>query len=216
VNDDIHPHWNDSALVTIDLQRDFLSEGAFGVPGTSEVLPTVRRLIGAFRAARRPIVHVVRLYLPDGSNADLSRRAQLRAGASIVLPGTPGAQLAPGLAPAAVALDSDALLRGELQQVGEAEYILFKPRWNAFFGTCLDSWLRSHSVDTVVVAGCNFPNCPRGTLFGASERDYRAVAVSDAVSGWSDDATTELGAIGVCVASTSEVVAALRVGAGQP
>jgi nicotinamidase-related amidase len=210
MNPDIEPRWASSALLTIDLQRDFLSDGAFAVPGTTEVLPAVSEVAEAFRRAGRPVIHAVRLYLPDGSNADISRRADLRAGASIVRPGTPGAELAPDLLPAPVPVDADALLRGELQRVGEAEHILFKPRWNAFYATTLDAWLRSQDVDTVVVAGCNYPNCPRGTLFGASERDYRAVAVSDATSRWTDTAEPELAGIGVCVARAAAVVEALR------
>ena len=35
---------------------------------------------------------------------------------------------------------------------------------------------RALGVDTIVVAGCNLPNCPRATLFEASERDFRTVA----------------------------------------
>jgi nicotinamidase-related amidase len=210
MNADTEPHWGSSALVTIDLQRDFLSDGAAAVPGTSEVLPAVREVVGAFRRAGRPIVHVVRLYLPDGSNADISRRAALRAGASIARPGTEGAELAPDLLPAGAALDTDALLGGRLQHVQGDEHVVFKPRWNAFFGTPLEGELRSRGVDTVVVAGCNFPNCPRGTLFGASERDFRAVAVSDAISGWTGTAQEELAAIGVFVVSAAEVLAAVR------
>ena len=210
MNPDIEPRWDSSALITIDLQQDFLSDGAFGVPGTTEVLPVVRTLIQAFRDAGRPIIHAVRLYLADGSNADISRRQSIRAGASIVRPGTPGAELAPDLLPAPVPLDAGSLLRGELQPAGDAEHILFKPRWSAFYATPLDAWLRSKSVDTVVVVGCNYPNCPRGTLFGASERDYRAVAVSDATSRWTASAAEELAGIGIVVADSRFVVAALR------
>jgi nicotinamidase-related amidase len=212
VNADLAPHWDRSALLTIDLQRDFLSDGAFAVPGTSEVLPAVSRVVAAFRRASRPVVHVVRLYLPDGSNADLSRRARIRAGASIVRPGTAGARPADGLLATPAELDAEALLRGGLQDVGPGEHVLFKPRWNAFFGTPLDGWLRARGVDTVVVAGCNYPNCPRATLYGASERDYRALAVSDATSGWTAAAEAELGAIGVHAASSAEVAQALARG----
>jgi hypothetical protein len=34
--------------------------------------------MGSFRRARRPIVHIVRLYQLDGANADLCRRRALR------------------------------------------------------------------------------------------------------------------------------------------
>jgi nicotinamidase-related amidase len=204
------PHYERSALLTIDLQRDFLSDSLYGIAGTTEALPAVCRLADAYRAARRPIVHVVRLYLPDGSNADLCRRAVLACGASIALPGSPGSQLADGLTPDdAIELDHDQLLAGQLQHLGPAEHAMFKPRWNAFYDTGLDDHLRRIGVDTVVVAGCNYPNCPRGTLFGASERDYRAVLVNDAVSQWNEHTGTELSNLGVITATTSEVLTQL-------
>lgn len=198
------PHYERSALLTIDLQHDFVS----AVGGTREVLPAVRALVGGYRAAGRPIVHVVRLYLPDGSNADLSRRSLLASGASVASPGSMGSQLAEGLVPrAGTELDSVQLLAGDLQPLGPAEHVLFKPRWNAFYGTALDDHLHRSGVDTVVVAGCNYPNCPRGTLFGASERDYRAVLVSDAVSQYTDRADGELRSIGVLPTTSGDVLA---------
>jgi nicotinamidase-related amidase len=60
---DTEPHWLNSALLTIDMQRDFLTDGRYGIPGTTEVLPALQRLADAFRRAHRPIVHVVQLYL---------------------------------------------------------------------------------------------------------------------------------------------------------
>jgi nicotinamidase-related amidase len=84
---------------------------------------------------------------------------------------------------------------------------MFKPRWNAFYDTGLDDYLHQIDVNTVVVVGCNYPNCPRGTLFGASERDYRAVLINDAVSQWNEHASTELDNLGVVTATTSEVLA---------
>lgn len=111
------PHYERSALLTIDLQCDFLSDSPYGIAGTTAVLPAVRGLVEAYRAASLPIVHVVRLYLPDGSNADLARRAALTSGASIVVPGSRGSQLADGLTPDdAIELDQDQLLAGQLQR----------------------------------------------------------------------------------------------------
>ena len=69
---------------------------------------------------------------------------------------------------------------------------MFKPRWSAFYRTRLDQHLRDGAVTTVVVAGCNLPNCPRATLFDASERDYRAVLVRDATSQVTDERLQDL------------------------
>jgi nicotinamidase-related amidase len=63
-------------------------------------------------------------------------------------------------------------------------------------------------VDTVVVAGCNLPNCPRATLFDASNRDFRTVLVTDAVSQASPERLADVERIGVERRTTREVVAA--------
>ena len=204
------PHWDRAALLTIDTQKDFLSEAAYGIPGTTEIVPRAARVAAAFRAAGLPVVHIVRLYERGGGNADLARRALLESGVELVAPGSPGSQLADGLAAAeAPELDAELLLRGRPQRLADREYAVFKPRWGAFYRTPLEEVLREHEVDTLVVVGCNFPNCPRATLVEASERDYRLVAVTDAISRVDDRALAEVAGIGVQLMRTDEVVAAL-------
>ncbi|MGH3824447.1 MAG: cysteine hydrolase family protein, partial [Pseudonocardiaceae bacterium] len=58
----IAPQLARSALLVIDTQVDFVDGGAFPIPGTTQVLPAITRLLRAYRAAELPIVHVVRLY----------------------------------------------------------------------------------------------------------------------------------------------------------
>lgn len=60
-----------------------------------------------------------------------------------------------------------------------------------------------------MVAGCNFPNCPRTTVYEASERDFRVVLATDGVSGLYPLGAEELSAVGVALMSAAEVVAAL-------
>ncbi|GAA3749441.1 isochorismatase family cysteine hydrolase [Streptomyces tremellae] len=196
-----------SALLTIDVQNDFTLPGSpHAIPGTHELVPAMAEIAAAFRARRLPVVHVVRLYLPDGSNAELSRRDALAGGARIVLPGSPGSGLRPELAPCPVELDHAALLRGAFQPVGEAEWLMYKPRWGAFFGTGLTGHLRGLGVDTVVVIGANFPNCPRTTLYEASERDFHAVVVPDAVSRAYPRGMDECAEMGALVLGARELI----------
>ena len=61
----LSPDHTRSALITIDIQRDTLDGRAFEIPGTSAIVPHVRRLLDFFRAQSRPIIHIVRLYMPD-------------------------------------------------------------------------------------------------------------------------------------------------------
>ena len=204
------PDFASVALVTIDTQRDTLDGQPFEVPGTSAALPEMRRLAAAFRAAGRPIVHVVRLYRPDGSNVDLCRRRAVADGARLVLAGSPGAELAPGLVPPnAPGLDTQLLLAGGIQHAGPGEVVVYKPRWGAFFQTPLEAHLRALGVSTLVFAGCNFPNCPRTSIYEASERDFRLVLVEDAVSGLYERGKDELRGIGVALMNAAELTASL-------
>ncbi len=212
----LSPDFASSALITIDVQRDFLSEADHGVAGTTEILPELGKLARDFRKARRPIVHVVRLYRAGGEDADRSRRKLLSRGVSLVRPGTDGAEPAPEVLPAgSPGLDAAHLLEGSPQELGDDEHALFKPRWGAFYRTDLDDLLRSRGVDTLVVAGCNLPNCPRATLVEGSERDYRLVLALDAVFGYDEQAGDELAAMGVSVLTTEEVATGLTSAVGS-
>jgi nicotinamidase-related amidase len=194
------PRFEAAALVTIDVQRDTLDGRPLEIPGTSAALAAMAALADAFRRAGRPIVHVVRLYQEDGSNVDLCRREQVEGGARILAPGDEGAELAPGLAPiGAPGLDAEMLLAGGLQPLGAAEWAMYKPRWGAFYETPLEDHLRGLGVDTLAVCGANFPNCPRTSIYEASERDFRIVVAPDAVSGIYDRGREELEGIGVAL-----------------
>ncbi len=210
------PRLGRAALVTIDTQVDVLDGQPLEVPGTSAVVPRIARLAQAFRQAGRPIVHVVRLYRGDGSNAESCRRDLVQR-APVLRPGTPGRLLAPGLLDGAnQELADELLLGGGIQLLGPDEVAMYKPRWGAFFATPLDDHLRALAVDTLVFAGCNFPNCPRTSVYEASERDYGIVLVDDAVSGLYDRGRDELRGIGVTLLRTDDVVRAVseQVAAG--
>lgn len=209
------PELDRSALVVIDTQVDFVDGGASPIPGTSEVVPVVAGLVAAFRAARRPVVHVVRLY--DGDDVDLARRSLIAAGAPIVRPGSPGSQIVPELRPpGAPELDAPRLLAGDLQELAPGEWAMWKPRWGAFHRTRLDEHLRGLGVTTVVLSGCNYPNCPRAAVYGASERDYRVLVAADAISGVQPAHLTEAAGMGVLAATGDRIAAALvRVADGR-
>ena len=202
----IMPIPESSALLTIDVQRDFSDRGAVAeIPGTQDCIPAMRRVLDAYRRRRRPIVHVVRLYLADGSNADVCRREAIESGNQVVLPGSLGAELVDPLKPSPhLRLDAEVLLSGKMQRLAEHEWAMYKPRWDAFYGTPLEQHLRDLGVTTVVIVGCNFPNCPRTTVYGASMRDFRAVLIADAVSGVYEQGLRELQGIGVMTPRSEE------------
>jgi nicotinamidase-related amidase len=207
----LSPDFSAAALLTIDTQRDVLDGGSIEIAGTSEALPQMQTLVEAFRFAERPIVHVVRLYRPDGANVDLCRRSLVEGGAAILAPGTRGAELAPELLPdERSALDSGLLLSGGIQPLGLREAVVYKPRWSAFYDTPLEDHLRGLGVSTLVFAGCNFPNCPRASIYDASCRDFRLILADDAVSGLYERGRAELENIGVSLLRSDAVAKAVR------
>lgn len=202
------PQWARSALLTIDVQRDFVRPNKWlMVDGATGPIEVMERLAQAFRSARLPIVHVVRFYLPDGSNVDTCRRAMIEDGARLAVPDTEGALVVPELLPSPeVRFDGAALLRGEFLSVGQNEWVMYKSRWSAFFHTGLAEHLSKLGVTTIVVCGLNFPNCPRSTMYEATALDFRVVAVKDGISGAYERGFQELEGIGVSVATAGECV----------
>jgi nicotinamidase-related amidase len=208
-DDYLTPDKDRVALVIIDTQRDFVLPGAPAtIPGTMAALPRMQRLVQSFRAKGKPVIHVVRLYLSDGSNVDLCRRGAVQAGQHLVAPGTDGAEIMDELKPApSVRLAAELLLSSHLQAIAPREWILYKPRWGAFYQTPLEEHLRELGVTTIVLCGCNFPNCPRATIYEASERDFKIIMITDATSNLYDRGREEMVNIGLTLMDTEECLA---------
>lgn len=210
MHDYTKPHYATSALITIDTQCDTLDGQSLEIPGTSQALPNIQKLLRAYRQRHLPIVHIIRIYKKDGSNVDLCRKAMVEQGATILLEGSPGCGLATELLPDKVCeLNCNMLLTGKAQDVGPNEVVIYKPRWGAFYNTRLDAHLKEKGIDTLVFTGCNYPNCPRASIYEASERDYRIVLADDAISGLYPKAIEEMGNIGVLVAHSKTILSML-------
>ena len=203
------PNLATSALVTIDTQNDFTLDGAPAqIPGTLAVIPNMVRLLNRYRDLRLPIIHIVRIYLPDGSNAELCRRALLESGVKLVQPDSTGVDLVADLKPnSEVKLDEKQLLEGYVQHWSDNEVVIYKPRWGAFHNTPLSTHLKRLNVDTLLFCGCNFPNCPRTSIYEASARDYKLILAEDAMSGLYEIGKQEMVNIGVEVVSTATILA---------
>ena len=197
------------ALITVDVQNDFVVPGApLAIAGTYQLIPQMVELVSAFRRAQQPVIHLVRLYLSDGSNAEACRRDMIRDGTPIVRPGTAGAELVAALQPSpAVQLHADQLLHGQVQTIGHEECLIYKPRWGAFYHTPLEQVLRKKDIHSLVFCGCNFPNCPRASIYEASERDFDIIVVTDAVSALDAHGVSELERIGVCLQDAAATIA---------
>lgn len=199
------------SLITIDVQRDFISENSQQRDKKAHVLPYISKAVRAFRILNKPVIHIVRIYKEDGSNADLCRRASIEGGSGLLRPGSEGVQIAEELLPSSqTILDERILLSGGIQEVTPYEFIIYKPRFGAFYQTPLSSLLVKMNINTIAFSGFNFPNCPRASIYEASERDYRIVAIEDAISHIYPRGQKELENIGVVFMKAEKLVQALQ------
>ena len=66
-------------------------------------------------------------------------------------------------------------------RVSEDDYVFRKTHASCFFGTQLDTWLRSRNVDSLVVAGFTTSGCVRATAVDSLQHGYRTIVIEDAV-----------------------------------
>jgi nicotinamidase-related amidase len=206
------PDYKNIALLTIDTQNDFSLSGAImEIKGTCEIIPNIKKIIQAFRKAQKPIIHIVRLYKEDGSNVDNVRRKRIEEGLQAIIPYSKGAELVDELRPNEEALDADLLLNGAVLELAPNEYVIYKSRWGAFYNTSLEKFLRDKKISTLVFTGCNFPNCPRTSIYEASERDFKIVLIKDAISGIYEKGMEEMKNIGCEILDTDEFVEKIKI-----
>lgn len=171
-----------AALLVVDTQNDFADpKGAHPMHDLDKVVPEIVRAIELFREKAKPIIHIVRLYDKHGGDTDLCRRWHIEQGElSAAVPGTWGSQLVDCTNFNGAELDVPLLLSQGIQEIGPEEFILYKPRFNAFHRTPIDSFLKERGINSVILVGLTFPNCIRATQLGATDHDYRVGLVASA------------------------------------
>jgi nicotinamidase-related amidase len=158
-----------AALLIIDMQNDFIRDGApLRIKNAEKILGAVRSSLEEFRRHRLPVFHVIRVHRKDGSDVEIFRKEIFRK-TPFAVEGTRGAAIIAELEPA------------------DGEYIIRKTRMSAFMNTDLDLVLRTLCVDTVYVAGIQTPNCIRTTVFDASALNYRTHLIEDAVAAQNEE-----------------------------
>ena len=161
-----------SALVVIDMEMGFLSpQSPHCIPAATAIVPALTRAVQTARGKGIPVFFVKRLYRADGSDVELCRWEDWRAGGRPMAPDSEGPLSA--MAP-----------EGLRPQPGD--YAITKPRWSAFFQTELDLILRRLGVRTVILAGTTTPNCVRTSAYDALALDYNVAVLSDCTASRSE------------------------------
>jgi len=170
-----------TALVVIDMQRDFIEPGGFGealgndVSRLAAIVPTVGRLLALFRAQGWPIIHTREAHLPDLSDcppAKIARgNAALRIGQAgpmgrLLIAGEPGNAILPALAPE------------------PGEMVIDKPGKGMFWATGLHERLGERGITHLVFAGVTTEVCVQSSMREANDRGYECLLISDATESY--------------------------------
>ncbi len=170
-----------SALLVIDMQRDFLLPGGFGeslgndVSLLQQVVAPLAAVIAAARAVGMPVIHTREGHLPDLSDCP---PAKLRRGAPSMRIGDPGPH-------------GRILIRGEfghdiIDELAPAagELVIDKPGKGAFYATDLQAELERAGITELVVTGVTTEVCVHTTVREANDRGYDALVLSDCVGSY--------------------------------
>ncbi|MCV7153552.1 cysteine hydrolase family protein [Mycolicibacterium pyrenivorans] len=170
-----------TALIVIDMQRDFLLPGGFGeslgndVNQLLKVVPPLAALIAAARAAGVMVIHTREGHQPDLADcppAKLNRGApSKRIGdqgkyGRILIRGEYGHDIVDELAPI------------------DGEVVIDKPGKGAFYATELSEVLTSAGITQLLVTGVTTEVCVHTTTREANDRGYECLVVSDCVGSY--------------------------------
>ena len=165
-----------TALVVIDMQRDFIEKGGFGdslgndVARLEAIVPTTAGLIALFRRRGWTIVHTREAHKPDLSDCPPSkiRRGnpslhigEVGAMGRLLVSGEPGNQIVDSLAP----LDD--------------EIVVDKPGKGMFWATGLHETLQTMGITHLVFAGVTTEVCVQTSMREANDRGYECLLVED-------------------------------------
>jgi nicotinamidase-related amidase len=170
-----------TALLIIDMQRDFIERGGFGealgndVARLAAIVPTTRALLDWGRAHGIRVLHTREGHRPDLADCPIAKLSRgdpaLRIGATgpmgrILIDGEPGNDIVPELAP----------------RVGEA--VIVKPGKGAFWSTPLHALLAAHGITHLLMAGVTTEVCVQTTMREANDRGYECLLVEDATESY--------------------------------
>ncbi|MFC6879551.1 MULTISPECIES: cysteine hydrolase family protein [Actinomadura] len=155
-----------SALIVIDMQSDFLAEGApLEAAAARELVPTVNDLIGFCRGLGIPVLFTAHVHRGNGWDMGLYSEIHPEiADRECLIDGSSGADLHPAL------------------DVRPEDVVVKKHRFSAFYGTDLDILLRGLGTETLIIAGATTENCCFSTARDAMFRNIKVAFLSDATT----------------------------------
>ena len=170
-----------TALVLIDMQRDFLEPGGFGallgndVAMLTRVIEPLTAVLDAARTAGMMVIHTREGHRPDLSDCPPSKLARGHLDTPIGGEGPNGRVLVRG--------ERGHGIVEELAPIGD-EIVLDKPGKGAFYATDLELLLRNAQITSLVVTGVTTEVCVHTTVREANDRGFECLVLSDCVGSY--------------------------------
>lgn len=170
-----------TALIIIDMQRDFIEPGGFGetlgndVSLLQTIVPATAKLLAFCRAHDLPIIHTRECHKPDLSDLPDAKRDRgdpsLRIGDAgpmgrILVAGEEGADIIPEVYPIT------------------GEHVIDKPGKGAFYATNLSQHLKNQGTKTLIFAGVTTEVCVQTTMREANDRGFDSLLIEDATESY--------------------------------
>ena len=170
-----------TALIVIDMQRDFIEPGGFGealgndVSLLAAIVPTVGALIAWCRTHGVRVLHTREGHRPDLTDCPPAKLRRgdptTRIGAvgpmgRILVDGEPGNDIVPALAPR------------------PDELVIVKPGKGAFWSTGLHEILTAQGITHLLLAGVTTEVCVQSTMREANDRGYECLLIEDATESY--------------------------------
>ena len=165
-----------TALVIIDMQRDFIEPGGFGetlgndVSLLAAIVPATQAVLQAWRGKGGLVIHTREAHRPDLADCPSAKRHRgnptLRIGDAgpmgrILIAGEPGNQIIDALAPI------------------DGEIVIDKPGKGAFYATPLQSKLQARGIRNLVFMGVTTEVCVQTSMREANDRGYDCLLLED-------------------------------------
>jgi len=170
-----------TALLIIDMQRDFLEPGGFGemlgndVGQLRRTIEPNRRLLAAWRKAGLLAIHTREGHRPDLADLPPAKRVRGHSDRTIGDMGPMGR----------------ILVRGEaghdiIPELGPlpGEPVIDKPGKGAFFATDLHAILQNRGIERLIVTGVTTEVCVNTTVREANDRGYDCLVLEDCVGSY--------------------------------
>lgn len=170
-----------TALVIIDMQRDFLEPGGFGEMLGNDVsllrstIEPTKKLLDAARADGLLVIHTRESHAPHLLDLQPNKKIRGRGPKTIGDPGPMGRILVRG--------EAGHDIIPELKPRAD-ELVLDKPGKGAFYATDMEHVLRQRDIKYLIICGVTTEVCVHTTVREANDRGFECLVVADATGSY--------------------------------